>query len=78
MGSHYRGRILYQITGHKDQLVKNKRHKMNFKFPFKPTPVVPLKTYTLRIDLLNGFDLPEVKDYSYVHASIGQYILCSK
>jgi len=49
IGSHYRGRLMFKITGHKDMLTTNKRSKINFQFPYKPTPVVPLKSYILRI-----------------------------
>ena len=48
-GSTYRGRLLYRVTGVKDVFTKNIKSKMKFQFPYKPLPVVPMKSYVLRI-----------------------------
>jgi hypothetical protein len=80
MGSHYRGRLLYKITGKKNIINKNSRRKISFKFPFKPTPVVPLKSYVVRVEVLDGFNLPQIngKNHCYIHCCIGQYMIVSK
>lgn len=49
LGSHYRGRLLFKVIGKKYVHGTNGTNKLQFKFPFKPTPVVPLKTYTLSL-----------------------------
>jgi hypothetical protein len=49
IGSHYRGRLLFKVVGKKYVHSTNGANKLQFKFPVKPIPVVPLKTYTLRV-----------------------------
>lgn len=52
-------------------------NKLQFKFPFKPTPVVPLKTYTLSVELIEGFQLPD-RPEAYLQIAIGQYLIKTK
>ena len=59
LGSHYRGRLLFKIVGKKYIHSSNGMSEIKFKFPYKPTPVVALKTYTLSVELIEGFHLPE-------------------
>lgn len=49
LGSHYRGRILFKVVGKKYVHSQNGMSEIKFKFPYKPTPVVALKTYTLSV-----------------------------
>lgn len=58
LGSHYRGRLLFKVTGKKYTHGRNSKTPITFHFPFKPTPVVPLKSYTLQVDAVEGFHLP--------------------
>lgn len=52
--------------------------EIKFAFPYKPTPVVALKTYTLSVELIEGFQLPE-KSEAHLIASMGQYLMrCNK
>lgn len=49
LGSHYRGRLLFKVIGKKYIRSSNGMTEIKFTFPYKPTPVVALKTYTLSV-----------------------------
>jgi hypothetical protein len=52
--------------------------EIKFSFPYKPTPVVALKTYTLSVELIEGFQLPE-KHEAQIIVGMGQYLMrCEK
>ena len=52
-------------------------NKLQFKFPFKPTPVVPLKTYTLSVELIEGFRLPDYSKF-FIHVGMGHHMTKSE
>lgn len=49
LGSHYRGRLLFKVQGKKYVRSNSGMSEIKFAFPYKPTPVVALKTYTLSV-----------------------------
>jgi hypothetical protein len=57
-GTHYRGRILVKFFTHYERDPVTKSIAMEFKFPFNPVPQTPLKTYTLLVKILEGYELP--------------------
>jgi hypothetical protein len=59
MGSHYRGRILYRIGSEDEDDPKTMVSDLKFKFPEFPIPTIASKTYLLRIDVIEGIELPE-------------------
>ena len=74
LGSHYRGRLLFKILGKKYVRSTTATTEIKFKFPYKPTPVVALKTYTLNVELIEGFQLP-IRDDVEIIVSMGQYLI---
>jgi hypothetical protein len=54
LGSHYRGRILYQIGSYNEKYPKTKVTDLEFSFPSNPAPISPQKTYILRVDIFEG------------------------
>lgn len=55
IGSHYRGRLLFKAEGIMDMYSTTYKEKIMFKFPFKPVPNVPQRSYTLRASIIQGF-----------------------
>ena len=58
-GSHWKGRLLYQISSKDVKEPKSTVTDLKFSFPINPPPNPPHKTYTLRIDLFEGVELPD-------------------
>lgn len=74
LGSHYRGRIFYKISTFYKQNPKTTIKDLKFKFPHNPYPNNPQKTYTLRVEVLEGIELPQRKS-AIIHAQMGPYLL---
>jgi len=62
LGSHYRGRLLYKGTSYYNKEPKSLAKKLKFEFPKNPYPSVPQKAYILRVDILEGHELPSTED----------------
>lgn len=59
LGSHYRGRLLYQVRHWPEQVAKTSVEDCRFRFPDNPQPVAPQKGYLLRVDVLEGSEFPD-------------------
>jgi hypothetical protein len=58
LGSHYRGRILMQVSSYDERDSKTEKKNLHYKFPEKPEPVCEQRSYILRIDLIEAHELP--------------------
>ena len=58
LGSTYRGRILCSFNKYGKTDPITKVYRLKFKFPKNPYPISPVKNYLLRIDILEGVELP--------------------
>ena len=76
IGSHFRGRILYKPTSYFEREPKTEVKNLEFSFPNFPVPNSKQKTFCLRIDILEGHELPERKK-AIVHVSCGTYVIAS-
>lgn len=74
LGSTYRGRIFYGLTSYNYGDPKSETKDLNFKFPLDPIPQSPQRTYLLRVDILEGHELPD-KERAIVHVAIGPYMI---
>ena len=63
MGSHYRGRILLSLCRYDLRDSKTFVKPLQYNFPNNPIPVAEQKSYVLRIDLLEGHELPIREKY---------------
>lgn len=78
LGSHYRGRLLFNIEGLTDVYSKSLREPITFKFPYRPIPNVPQKAYIFRSYIFEGFEIPGKDDSEIcVHIVMGPYLLYS-
>ena len=77
LGSHYRGRILYAIGTEDEDDPSTFVKDLKFKFPEFPIPTIPSKTYLLRVDLIDGIELPK-RSKAITHICMGPYTLTSK
>ena len=75
-GSCYRGRVLVRMSSRDHENPMNKTLKMAFKPPEMMVPTPPSKTYTLRIDIYSGQELPG--DKGMLHFVLGPYLLKTK
>lgn len=48
-----------------------------YSFPSNPEPVVETKSYVLRVDLFQIFEVPQ-RDRAFVTVQMGPYLLCSQ
>lgn len=75
-GSHYRGKVLMQVSCYYEKEPKAITLPLKFKFPENPLPSTPVRSYLLRLDILEGHELP-VREFGMVHAMMGPYLLTS-
>lgn len=52
------------------------KEKIIFKFPFKPVPNVPQRSYTMRASIIQGSELPRSK--GSIQVAMGPYLLTSQ
>lgn len=71
-GSHYRGRICYQIATYDEPDSRTFKKQLKYTFPHNPRPVCEQKSYVLRVDLIEGHEFPK-RDDVYIHVMMGPY-----
>ncbi len=71
-GSFFRGRILYSLVIKEEENVKKRTKKIKYKFPLNPPPNPPERKYLLRIELLEGHELP-LRESLKVHFCCGPF-----
>lgn len=72
-GSCYRGRVLLRMSSRDHDNPISRTVKMTYKPPEMLVPTPPSKTYTLRIDVYSGQELPG--DSGMLHFTLGPYLL---
>ena len=73
LGTHYRGRVLYNLDFKQQLDPKAKVIKLKYSMPDNPPPNPKEKVYILRADLYNGFELPEKLSSASIHITCGPY-----
>ncbi|CAI2384461.1 unnamed protein product [Moneuplotes crassus] len=72
-GTHYTGRVLYSLEYEARKDPKKSVEDIEFEIPDNPPPNPPERVYILRVDLFNGFELPESIRKASIHITCGPY-----
>lgn len=76
-GSTYRGRFLYNMSSKNEEAPKSGTKDIKFIFPSRPSPNPKERSYTLKIVLYEGIELPD-RDEFCIHVACGPYEMKSK
>ena len=79
-GTYYRGRVWYSLDFEEKKEAKTRAVKLKYKLPHHPRPNPPVRIYILRVDLFDGFELPNTSTLTSAHVFVtcGPYQMMSE